>query len=457
MILNLVMPAFQVSIVETTIDELMQRLTLTPPNRDQYQCPICLDVVLDPVCLRTCGHRFCWACLCMAYCEKPEGTLERCPCCRAAFPLDPEAFEVDGILSRFLRDFFPEDQSVRLKEQRENLRQRLEVVQRHQEQRCKVEDELDVVDLILSEPMDELQESDHHHCCPDCSIESDISECHHIGQQHDSLVKLSTLTPPTINAPLIRTASEWLNAQDLEPEKTSRSSSSKNHKKSQKGCRHELNVKQGKPSDVDRLAFSRPKIHSYISTSSPTLESPSSEVPVIPQNFTSGTIRSVSSTTSCASLGSSTSACKVVIEPEVDKVVDSVVAALLNETPHRSPSPSPDYLSSESKDSKLPFLLDNNSSFFWSSDQRAEEGGNPFVDDFLSECRLPSVNTNGIFGGGSSDWMGTSDEFEYYESVDDDDDRIEEEYRLSTAQINWTETPSETPSDSLTSILLRVM
>lgn len=114
-----------VSIVETTTNELMQRLTLMPPSRDEYQCPICLDVVVDPVCLRTCGHRFCWACLCMAYCEKPEGTLERCPCCRAAFPLDPEAFELDGILGRFLRNFFPEDQVAREKEQKENLRQHL--------------------------------------------------------------------------------------------------------------------------------------------------------------------------------------------------------------------------------------------------------------------------------------------------------------------------------------------
>ncbi|XP_053990951.1 uncharacterized protein LOC128883023 isoform X2 [Hylaeus volcanicus] len=121
-----------VSIVDTKTDTLMQKLTGKPPSRDQYECPICLDVILDPVSLRTCGHRFCWACLCMTYCEKSEGALELCPYCRAAFPLDPNAFVVDGILQRFLKTFFPKTQSSQLREHRETLRQKLRQL-RHQQ------------------------------------------------------------------------------------------------------------------------------------------------------------------------------------------------------------------------------------------------------------------------------------------------------------------------------------
>lgn len=114
-----------VSTVDTSISEFMYRLTRRPPTLDEYRCPICLDVVFDPVCLRTCGHRFCWACLCQTYLNCPEGTLERCPTCRASFTLDPLAFQVDGILSRFLRNYFPDELSSREKEQKETLKRRL--------------------------------------------------------------------------------------------------------------------------------------------------------------------------------------------------------------------------------------------------------------------------------------------------------------------------------------------
>jgi len=91
-------------------DELMHRLTLQPLSRDRYECPICLDLIVEPVSLTVCGHRFCWQCLVRSCYEgKTEGNFERCPCCRTAFAMDPDEFEVDGILDRFLRKNFPVD------------------------------------------------------------------------------------------------------------------------------------------------------------------------------------------------------------------------------------------------------------------------------------------------------------------------------------------------------------
>jgi len=67
--------------------------------------------------LTVCGHRFCWQCL-LNCCneEKVDVTFERCPYCRTAFALDPDVFEIDGILDRFLRTNFPADVKHRQKE-----------------------------------------------------------------------------------------------------------------------------------------------------------------------------------------------------------------------------------------------------------------------------------------------------------------------------------------------------
>lgn len=420
----------------------MQRLTLTPPNRDQYQCPICLEVVVDPVCLRTCGHRFCWACLCMAYCEKAEGTLERCPCCRAAFPLDPEAFEVDGILSRFLRDFFPEDQSARMEEQKENLRQRLEVVQRQQEEQRRCLNASVGNDNGLASLSSVVEETDNHHCCPDCiidgheeSISTEFSTRPTVAL-FDSLTKLSLASPTctTLNGPLIRCAAEWLSSQDRDPGKTTHT------KKHLKGCCHELNVKQGKPSDVDHLAFTSSTQGTSSSEPSPAFFSPSFtatlELPFTPTtsstskllcsvppspNARTGSIRPAFSSAGYASYASSNSHAQIGSVDTDRTVIDSVVAALLCESPLSNSTPNTSSSSGSNSDDQRDFCPDF--PLLPAIIPRPPE--DPMMpDDAFSDHRLPFliVDHSEIINDDEFDQY-----YYYHESVDDDDDRIEQD------------------------------
>lgn len=367
-----------VSILDTTTDTLMQRLTGQPPSREQYQCPICLDVVLDPVSLRTCGHRFCWACLCMAYCEKPEGALERCPCCRAAFPLDPEAFVVDGILSRFLKTFFPEVQSSRLREQRESLRHRLTQLQQRQlretdEKQKSLEDQekgavgdiplesrgavsfygdhasLQSTDKLsplspsstrstetsllrdgITQSPEVLMESSH--CCPDCSLATVGKEAEeeNVWGAARGCVSSSWLLN---SAALNKTATQYLT--DVEGSDCHNKvllngvtySAPQPHTDTQRlMCRHQWNVKQGKPADVERFAFT-----SVMSSASFREQSGnkaagvlSSAGEALTHSFQSPTAQTVSD---CSQ------------QPWLESFVDQVVSSLLSETGDGSRDP----------------------------------------------------------------------------------------------------------------------
>jgi tRNA A-37 threonylcarbamoyl transferase component Bud32 len=73
-------------------------------NEKNFSCPVCLDVLCNPVVL-SCTHRFCWSCL-----SKTATCLQACPVCRKNQHLDPKNFTIDWILRDFLHQQFPNSQ-----------------------------------------------------------------------------------------------------------------------------------------------------------------------------------------------------------------------------------------------------------------------------------------------------------------------------------------------------------
>jgi len=71
-------------------------------NEKNFACPICLDVLCNPVVL-SCTHRFCWTCL-----SKTSERMQACPICLKDQQLDPQNFHIDWLLTEFLNKQFPE-------------------------------------------------------------------------------------------------------------------------------------------------------------------------------------------------------------------------------------------------------------------------------------------------------------------------------------------------------------
>ncbi|PFH34331.1 hypothetical protein BESB_074830 [Besnoitia besnoiti] len=81
------------STLDTLVDHVLLGLAGRAQNEDRHICPICLDVIVDPVILRACCHRFCFTCLAAAAISSPaKGELPKCPSCRTCIvPVDAEA------------------------------------------------------------------------------------------------------------------------------------------------------------------------------------------------------------------------------------------------------------------------------------------------------------------------------------------------------------------------------
>lgn len=310
------------------------------------------------------------------------------------FRLDPEAFVVDGILSRFLKTFFPEVQSTRLQEQRENLRHRLEQLQRRKvsETSNALEFQSKCSDNSLgSAPCDSsrsLQEEnglsriakqllpstatestetfvyctgikddsprflvESSQCCPDCPApsamdakliadgyaEKEVPEplasqryCCSSWLLNSAALKqrasqyLSDSTEDT---------SDWAVLEDTASQHPVRGISLTNGvavDNERPMCRHQLNVKRGKPADVERFAFTNA---SLASSFSPTHAHVAGSPKTVLENNTKRLPCFASLTASVSNDGLS--------QPGLESFADQVVSFLLSDYESRCGNPLP--------------------------------------------------------------------------------------------------------------------
>jgi len=95
-----------IKLARLTVKTELLALKLMPGeiSEKNFTCPVCLDVLCNPVVL-SCTHRFCWSCL-----SKTSACLQACPVCRKGQQLDPKNFTIDWILRDFLHNQFPNSQ-----------------------------------------------------------------------------------------------------------------------------------------------------------------------------------------------------------------------------------------------------------------------------------------------------------------------------------------------------------
>eukprot|EP00241_Pyramimonas_parkeae_P004016 CAMPEP_0114262678 /NCGR_PEP_ID=MMETSP0058-20121206/21967_1 /TAXON_ID=36894 /ORGANISM="Pyramimonas parkeae, CCMP726" /LENGTH=622 /DNA_ID=CAMNT_0001378633 /DNA_START=381 /DNA_END=2249 /DNA_ORIENTATION=- len=74
--------------------------------REQLQCSICHDIMLDPVTAPRCGHSFCKRCI-VQWCRQPHAPTA-CPSCRARLPREG-ALVVSVTLRGLVQHVFPEE------------------------------------------------------------------------------------------------------------------------------------------------------------------------------------------------------------------------------------------------------------------------------------------------------------------------------------------------------------
>ncbi|KAJ7856706.1 SPX domain-containing protein [Mycena olivaceomarginata] len=99
------------SLPRILVQELGTTLLPIIPSLDDYECLICTSIAFKPIRL-SCGHLFCVRCLV----KMQKRGNAHCPMCRAPCVLIADRSNVDWALLNFMRDWFPEEASVKLRQ-----------------------------------------------------------------------------------------------------------------------------------------------------------------------------------------------------------------------------------------------------------------------------------------------------------------------------------------------------
>ncbi|KAF7377807.1 hypothetical protein MSAN_00204100 [Mycena sanguinolenta] len=99
------------SLPRILVQELGTTLLPIIPSLEDYACLICTSIAFKPIRL-SCGHLFCVRCLV----KMQKRGNDHCPMCRAPCVLVANRSNVDWALLNFMRDWFPEESNVKLRQ-----------------------------------------------------------------------------------------------------------------------------------------------------------------------------------------------------------------------------------------------------------------------------------------------------------------------------------------------------
>ncbi|KAJ7698869.1 SPX domain-containing protein [Mycena metata] len=126
------LPASDTSLPRILVQELGTTLLPIIPSLDDYACLICTSIAFKPIRL-SCGHLFCVRCLV----KMQKRGNAACPMCRAPCVLLADRSNVDWALLNFMRDWFPEESTLKLKQnEREATNEQLEEMGLDPNERC---------------------------------------------------------------------------------------------------------------------------------------------------------------------------------------------------------------------------------------------------------------------------------------------------------------------------------
>ncbi|KAJ7661251.1 SPX domain-containing protein [Mycena rosella] len=126
------LPTSNTSLPRILVQELGTTLLPVIPSLDDYACLICTSIAFKPIRL-ACGHLFCVRCLVKM---QKRGSAD-CPMCRSPCVLLADRSNVDWAMLNFMRDWFPEEASVKLRQnEREAAREQMEELGLDPNARC---------------------------------------------------------------------------------------------------------------------------------------------------------------------------------------------------------------------------------------------------------------------------------------------------------------------------------